>query len=334
MTRDIARFLGLLYRSSTTFLEPEFAHINNAKWLEINGCDIETFHEKGVPKIIRTASVECVEWFLDAIMLDGSYDTSSDRVAQSLFALCRSVGRNVKLTRGAYFYSVALEGRSDTTIVSIKDSSCPTYDIEVENAHHYRLNGVISHNTLSILGHCTAGIHPGFAQYYIRRIRVASESKLIQVAKDHGYPVEYVQNFDGTNDYNTQVISFPYALPEGTILAENCTAVDQLEYVKRLQTEWSDNAVSVTVYYRKEELPEIKEWLRLNYNNSVKTVSFLLHSDHGFKQAPLEKISKEQYEAMMSTTRPITNVGGICYTSEDEKFVGENECVGGSCPLK
>ena len=333
LTRDIARFLGLLYRSSTTFLEPEFAHINNAKWLEINGCDIETFHKKGVPKIIRTASVECVEWFLDAIMLDGSYDTSSDRVAQSLFALCRSVGRNVKLTRGVYF-SVALEGRSDTTIVSIKDSSCPTYDIEVENAHHYRLNGVISHNTLSILGHCTAGIHPGFAQYYIRRIRVASESKLIQVAKDHGYPVEYVQNFDGTNDYNTQVISFPYALPEGTILAENCTAVDQLEYVKRLQTEWSDNAVSVTVYYRKEELPEIKEWLRLNYNNSVKTVSFLLHSDHGFKQAPLEKISKEQYEAMMSTTRPITNVGGICYTSEDEKFVGENECVGGSCPLK
>ena len=188
--------------------------------------------------------------------------------------------------------------------------------------------------TLSILGHCTSGVHPGFAQYYIRRIRVSSESKLIEVAKTHGYHLEYVQNFDGSLDYNTQVISFPYALPEGTILAENCTAVQQLEYVKRLQTEWSDNAVSVTVYYRKEELPEIKEWLRKNYNSSVKTVSFLLHSDHGFKQAPLEKITKEQYEEMVKTTRPITNVSTICYNSSDDKFIGEGECAGGACPLK
>ena len=188
--------------------------------------------------------------------------------------------------------------------------------------------------TLSLLGHCTSGIHPGFAQYYIRRIRVASESKLIDVAKTHGYHVEYVQNFDGTPDYNTQVISFPYSLPEGTVLAENCTAVDQLEYVKRLQTEWSDNSVSVTVYYRKEELDTIKEWLRKNYNDSVKTVSFLLHSDHGFKQAPLEKISKEQFEEMMRTTTPITDVISICYNASDEKFINDGECAGGACPIK
>ena len=188
--------------------------------------------------------------------------------------------------------------------------------------------------TLSILGKCTSGIHPGFAQYYIRRIRVASESKLINLAKEHGYYVEYVQNFDGSNDYTTQVISFPYSLPEGTVLAENSTAVQQMEYVKWLQTVWSDNSVSVTVYYRKEELPEIKEWLRKNYNDSVKTISFLLHSEHGFKQAPLEKITKEQYEEMVRTTRPILNAEGICYSAGDEKFVGEGECAGGACPLK
>ena len=200
--------------------------------------------------------------------------------------------------------------------------------------HSIKLTTCKPSGTLSILGHCTSGVHPGFAQYYIRRIRVSSESKLIGVAKSHGYHVEYVQNFDGSLDYNTQVISFPYALPEGTILAENCTAVQQLEYVKRLQTEWSDNAVSVTVYYRKEELPQIKAWLRENYNNSVKTVSFLLHSDHGFKQAPLEKITKEQYEEIVKATTPITSAGDICYNVDDDKFVGEGECAGGACPLK
>jgi len=200
--------------------------------------------------------------------------------------------------------------------------------------HSIKLTTCKPSGTLSILGHCTSGVHPGFAQYYIRRIRVSSESKLIGVAKSHGYHVEYVQNFDGSLDYNTQVISFPYALPEGTILAENCTAVQQLEYVRRLQTEWSDNAVSVTVYYRKEELPQIKAWLRENYNNSVKTVSFLLHSDHGFKQAPLEKITKEQYEEIVKATTPITSAGDICYNVEDDKFAGEGECAGGACPLK
>jgi ribonucleoside-diphosphate reductase alpha chain/ribonucleoside-triphosphate reductase len=188
--------------------------------------------------------------------------------------------------------------------------------------------------TLSILGHCTSGIHPGFARYYIRRIRVASESKLINIAKDHGYHVEYVQNFDGTNDYTTQVISFPYSLPESTILAEDCSAVKQMEYVKWLQSIWSDNSVSVTVYYRKEELPEIKEWLRKNYNDSVKTISFLLHSDHGFKQAPLEKITQEQYEEMVKNTRPIKSVKGICHTAQDEKFASEGECLNGVCPMK
>ena len=187
---------------------------------------------------------------------------------------------------------------------------------------------------MSILGGCTSGVHPGYAQYYIRRIRVSSDSGLIKIARDHGYHIEYVQNFDGTLDYGTQVISFPMSLPEGTVLAENCTAVQQLEYVKRLQTEWSDNSVSCTVYYRKEELPEIKAWLKEHYNTSVKTVSFLLHSEHGFKQAPLEKISKEEYESMVAKCKPIESVAGICYTENDEKYVGEGECAGGACPLK
>ena len=146
--------------------------------------------------------------------------------------------------------------------------------------------------------------------------------------------MEYVQNFDGTSDYSTQVISFPYSLPENTILAENCSAIQQMEFVKWFQTVWSDNSVSVTVYYRKEELSEIKEWLKNNYNDNVKTISFLLHSEHGFKQAPLEKITKEQYEEMVKNTKPIEDISGICYTVDDEKFSNENECAGGVCPIK
>ena len=188
--------------------------------------------------------------------------------------------------------------------------------------------------TLSLLGGCTSGVHPGFSQYYKRRIRIASESPLLNIAKKHGYPVEYVKNFDGTFDHTTQIITFPYKLPIGTILAENCTAIEQLEWVKRAQTDWSDNSVSVTVYYRKNELPQIKEWLRKNYNNSIKTVSFLLHSDHGFQQAPLEAMTLQEYEELALHCKPITDMNGICYTDESIELLKEGECVGGVCPMR
>ena len=212
------------------------------------------------------------------------------------------------------------------------------YDKQYSHDHGFSISIKLTtckpSGTLSLLGGCTSGIHPGFSRYYIRRIRISSESKLIELAKKNGYPVEYSKNFDQSIDPNTQIVSFPYSLPEGTVFADECTALQQLEYVKRLQTEWSDNSVSCTVYYRKEELDDIKEWLRKNYNNSIKSVSFLLHSDHGFQQAPLEKISKEQYDLMKSQCNNITSTEGICFSVKDEEFVGEGECANGSCPIR
>ena len=188
--------------------------------------------------------------------------------------------------------------------------------------------------TLSLLGGCTSGVHPGYSRYYIRRIRIASESPLIELAKKNGYHVEYIKNFDQTIDPTTQVVSFPYSLPEGTVFADECTALQQLEYVKRLQTEWSDNSVSCTVYYKKEELKDIKEWLKIHYNTGLKSVSFLLHSEHGFQQAPLEKISKEEYDKMIASCTPIRSIENLHFTNEDDLNIGDGECTGGVCPIR
>lgn len=341
-------------------------------WLDSNKCLKDYAHELCVPKCIRTASKENVIAFIDGFWrADGdihnahntwSVCTVSEPFAREIFSLCRSVGYNIKMTCAGpaglgskdrwilhirkfekekmRYVSKDLKNRiwGDfwlDPIVGLEDSSCETFDIEVENAHHYRISGTISHNTLSILANCTPGIHPGFARFYKRRVRIASESALIKLARDHGYHVEYVQNFDGSFDHTTQIVTFPMSLPGHTIFAENCSAIQQLEWVKKAQTEWSDNSVSVTVYYRKQELPAIKEWLKENYNNSVKTVSFLLHSDHGFKQAPMEQITQEEYEKLMSECRPIVDLQGVCYSSEDnDVMANEKDCSSGACPRR
>ena len=206
------------------------------------------------------------------------------------------------------------------------------YDKEYSAQHGFppsiKLTTVKPSGTLSLLAGVTPGAHPGYSQYYIRRIRMATDSELARVARSNGYHVEYVRNFDGTEDHSTVVVSFPCSFPEGTQFGTDMSAIDQLEVIKRLQLEWSDNSVSVTIYYRKEELEAIRWWLHDNYINT-KSVSFLLHSDHGFDQAPLEEITKEQYEEMKASVTPITSLDKL---SLDEIEI--DNCDTGACPVR
>lgn len=207
------------------------------------------------------------------------------------------------------------------------------FDKEYSAKHNWptsvKLTTVKPSGTLSLLAGVTPGVHPGYSQYFIRRIRMASNSNLVNLCRENGYDVEYQRNFDGSQDKNTVVVSFPCKYPNGTVVARDVTAIDQMNFVKELQTNWSDNSVSCTVYYRKEELPAIKEWLKENYNANVKTVSFLLHNDHGFDQAPYEEISKERYEELASKVKPITSV-----EVKESDLLDSTECLTGACPIK
>jgi ribonucleoside-triphosphate reductase (thioredoxin) len=195
-------------------------------------------------------------------------------------------------------------------------------------ARSIKLTTVKPSGTLSLLAGVTPGVHPAYAQYYIRRVRMASDDALVEYCRAKGYDVEYARNFDGSTDYNTSIVSFPAKSSETAILAKDMTAIRQLELVKRAQTLWSDSSVSVTVYYRKEELPAIKEWLAENYENSVKSVSFLLHSDHGFDQAPYEEITEELYNEL-STRVKLTEA-----YNEVGDMLSIEDCEGGACPVR
>ena len=87
------------------------------------------------------------------------------------------------------------------------------YDKEYSSIHGFptsiKLTTVKPSGTLSLLAGVTPGAHPGYSQYYIRRIRMATDSELTRVARNNGYHVEYVRNFDGTEDHSTVVVSFP-----------------------------------------------------------------------------------------------------------------------------
>jgi len=192
-----------------------------------------------------------------------------------------------------------------------------------------RLTTVQPSGTLSLLPGVTPGIHPAFAPYYTRRVRFGAADALVDACRKRGYKVQWDIGIDGREDHTRYVVEFPCQSPTGSVLVSEMTAIQQLEWVKKMQTEWADNAVSVTVYYRKEELPSIKEWLAANYDSSVKSVSFLLHADHNFPLPPYEEITKEQYEKSVSKidfTIPLQAATGGMLDLDD--------CSTGACPVR
>jgi ribonucleoside-triphosphate reductase len=194
-----------------------------------------------------------------------------------------------------------------------------------------RLTTVQPSGTLSLLPGVTPGIHPAYAKYYIRRVRFGAADPLIEACRKRGYNVVPEVGIDGREDHTKWVVEFPAQSPEGAVLAADMTAVEQLEWVKRMQTEWADNAVSVTVYYRIEELPQIKSWLKGNYDDSVKSVSFLLHADHNFPLAPYEEIDEKTYNAMVAKVDLTIPMASLTL---DDNLIDDPSCTTGACPVR
>lgn len=132
------------------------------------------------------------------------------------------------------------------------------YDVEYSKARSFnqsvKLTTCKPSGTLSLLPGVTPGCHPAIYQYMIRRIRMDSKSPLVEICRSHGYTVEYEERFDGSKNYNTSIVEFPYKYPENAILASNTSAIDQLKIIKEIQTNWSDNSVSCTIYYSLNKL--------------------------------------------------------------------------------
>ena len=191
-----------------------------------------------------------------------------------------------------------------------------------------KLTTVKPSGSLSLLAGSTPGVHPAYSRYYIRRIRISSHDKLNNICRNLGYNIEYVKKFDGTEDHSTVVVEIPCESGDA-IVAKEFDVIKQLELVKKMQTVWADNAVSVTAYYKPEELDKLKSWLKDNYSSSLKSVSFLLHSEHGFMQAPYEEITEEKYKELKSKVKSLKNL-----IISNEEIIEGIECVGGVCPIR
>ena len=145
--------------------------------------------------------------------------------------------------------------------------------------------------TVSQLVDSSSGIHPRYSQYYIRTVRADIKDPFATFLKEQGVPNEP----DVTKPEKVVVFSFPQRAPEGAVLRNDMTAIDQLEHYLIYGQHWAEHSVSITVYVREHEWLEVGAWVYKHFNE-LGGVSFLPHSDHSYKQAPYQEINKGVYD--------------------------------------
>src|SRR6056300_789545 len=180
--------------------------------------------------------------------------------------------------------------------------------------------------TVSQLVDSASGIHPRYAQYYIRRVRASKNDPLCAVLEAAGVPVE-----DDVMSPSTKVFSFVQKAPDGAVTASEMGAMEQLELWEIYQDYWCEHKPSMTCYYRDHEFLEVGQWL-YNKFDKISGISFLPYSEHTYQQAPYEPIDKQTY---LKLRKEIPTVIDWDIREEDDRTEGSQQlaCTGNNCEL-
>lgn len=185
--------------------------------------------------------------------------------------------------------------------------------------------------TVSQLVDSSSGIHPRYSRYYVRRVRADKMDPLAKFMVEQGFPVED----DVTKPANTYVFSFPQEAPEGSVMRDDMTAIEQLELWKVYAEHWAEHKPSITVYVRENEWLDVAAWVYKNFDH-MSGVSFLPHTDHIYKQAPYEEINEETYNVLKNSMPKGVDWSKLSTYEKEDNTKGTQELAcsaGGSCEI-
>lgn len=183
-----------------------------------------------------------------------------------------------------------------------------------------KITAIKPSGSVSLLAGVNPGCHFPEFEYYIRRVRVGKNSKLIPAIKAAGLHIE-----DDIIDSSSFVVEFPIH-NEGKSISQ-VSIWEQVSLAVFLQRWWTDNMVSFTGVFKKEEASQIP--VILNYfKHDLKSISFLPKLDLGaYAQMPYEAITKERYDKLMTKIKPIK------FTGVGEDVQAERGCDGDKCVI-
>ncbi|OHA49793.1 MAG: ribonucleoside-triphosphate reductase [Candidatus Terrybacteria bacterium RIFCSPHIGHO2_01_FULL_58_15] len=186
--------------------------------------------------------------------------------------------------------------------------------------------------TVSQLVDAASGMHPRHARYYIRRIRISATDPLFTMLKEQKFPY-YPEVGQTEGSATTYVLEFPVAAPEGAVMRNDLTALQQLEHWKMVKEHYTEHNPSVTVSVGEDEWVATAHWLYERWD-TLGGLSFLPRSDTAYRLAPFEEITKERYEELARDLPQVDFAQIVAYEKDDQtKGAQELACVGGICEI-
>ena len=183
--------------------------------------------------------------------------------------------------------------------------------------------------TLSKIMDTTEGCHKPRGKYIFNNVNFSINDPMLPRLREAGYHV--VAN---PIDEHNAIVTFPVSWEnirfdkEGDLYVNKESAIEQLNRYKLLMDSYVEQNCSITVSYKEDEVPAIRDWLKNNWSSYV-GVSFLPIDNKVYEYLPQEVVTEaryKEYEAQLTA---------VDFSDTDSTHEIENdECESGVCPVK
>lgn len=180
------------------------------------------------------------------------------------------------------------------------------------------------------IGNSITGWH---SRYTKRHVRVSATNPMARFLIDAGVPYwPEVGEKDPINP-QTWVFAFPREAPEGALIKDELTAIDQLENWLDFKESFAENNPSVTVYIKPNEWVAVGHWI-LEHWDCVGGLAFLPADGGVYQLAPNEEMMKEGYDAFVASFPKIPWEKFPRYEMTDHTTVARDyACTSGACEI-
>jgi hypothetical protein len=186
-----------------------------------------------------------------------------------------------------------------------------------------KMTSVKPSGTVSLLAGATPGMHYPESRFYIRRMRLASNSQLVEPLRLANYKIEPAVG----SERDTLVVEIPIDVGKGIRTVNDVSLWEQVALAANMQRGWADNQVSCTVTFNPvtegHQIASVLDY----FQYQLKGISFLPKCDYGaFPQMPYEEISESEFLRINSGIQPLS-INKISQESEGEKYCDGDACL-------
>lgn len=183
--------------------------------------------------------------------------------------------------------------------------------------------------TVSQLVDSSSGIHTRHNPYFIRTVRGDKKDPITKLMIDQGVPYED----DITKPESGVVFSFPMKAPEKAICRRDLSATEQLVLHSLYSHTWTEHKVSQTVTVRENEWLDVGAFVYRHFEG-ISGVSFLPYSDHIYKQAVYQDITKKEYTKLLKKMPKLDWDKLPSYETQDYTSASQElSCTSGACEI-